>query len=142
MRITALPAALALVAAALAAGAAPAAADTPAGPVLTVPLEAGNGFHHNTGTVTYERVDGAVNSVRIISVHILSGERDCAWVSWNDPHDPNGWSNLTSEPSCNGTGLEESPDRIIKAPAGHPLKVRLAAGHPDSDVVHKDIEKL
>ncbi|MEU9176751.1 hypothetical protein AB0C90_07860 [Streptomyces sp. NPDC048550] len=141
MRVTALPAALALVAAALAGGAAPAAADT-AGPVLTAPLEAGNGFHHNTGTVIYERVDGAVNSVRIISVHIVSGERDCAWVSWNDPHNPNGWTNLTSEPSCWGTGLEEFPDVIIKAPAGHPLKVRLAADHGDPEVMHKDIEKL
>ncbi|MCX5147989.1 MULTISPECIES: hypothetical protein [unclassified Streptomyces] len=141
MRVSALPAALVLVAAALAAGAAPAAADT-AGPVLTVDLEAGTAaLHHNTARVTYERVDGALNSVRIISVEIVSGERDCAWVAWNDPHNVNDWSNLTSEPSCNGTGLFESHDQIIKAPAGHPLKVRLAADH-GSDVVHKDIEKL
>ncbi|WP_327413717.1 hypothetical protein [Streptomyces sp. NBC_01233] len=142
MRVSALSATAALVVATLAGGAAPAAADTPAGPVLQVDLEAGKGFHHNIGTVFYERVDGAVNSVRIISVHITSGERDCAWVAWNDPRDVNGWSNLTSEPSCNGTGLVEHPDRIIKAPAGHPLKVRLAGDHPGSDVVHKDIEKL
>nr|WSW46077.1 hypothetical protein OG296_24915 [Streptomyces sp. NBC_01001] len=142
MRVSALSATVVLVVAALTAGAAPAIADTPAGPVLSVPLEAGTGLHHNTGTVIYERVDGEVNSVRIISVSITSGERDCAWVSWNDPHDPNGWSNLTSEPSCNGTGLGESPDRIIKAPAGHPLKVRLTATHPGSDLVHKDVEKL
>ncbi|KPI21121.1 hypothetical protein OV450_7678 [Actinobacteria bacterium OV450] len=141
MRVSALPAALALVAAALATGAAPAAADTAPGPVLRVELDAGSGLHHNTATVTYERVDGAVNSVRIISVEIISGERDCAWVSWNDPHNVNGWSNLTTEPSCNGTGLVESPDEIIKAPASHPLKVRLAADH-GTDVVHKDIEKL
>ncbi|MFB6808096.1 hypothetical protein [Streptomyces sp. NPDC056387] len=142
MRVSALPAALALVAAALATGAAPAAADTAPGPVLTVDLQAGTAaLHHNTARVTYERVDGAVNAVRIISVEIVSGERDCAWVSWNDPHNVNGWSNLTTEPSCNGTGLVESPDEIIKAPAGHPLKVRLAADH-GTDVVHKDIEKL
>ncbi|MFG2980179.1 hypothetical protein ACGFYQ_02855 [Streptomyces sp. NPDC048258] len=142
MRISALSATAALVVATLAGGAAPATADTPAGPVLRVDLEAGKGLHHNTGTVLYERVDGEVNSVRIISVSIVSGERDCAWVSWNDPHDVNGWTNLTSEPSCHGTGLGENPDRIIKAPAGHPLKVRLTADHPGSDVVHKDIEKL
>ncbi|MFE2553352.1 hypothetical protein ACFXGI_33175 [Streptomyces sp. NPDC059355] len=141
MRISALPAAIALVAATLAAGAAPAAADTP-GPILTVELEAGTAaLHHNTAKVTYQRVDGAVNSVKIISVEIVSGERDCAWVSWNDPHDVTGWSNLTSEPSCNGTGLIESHDQIIKAPAGHPLKVRLAGDHL-GEVVHKDIEKL
>ncbi|MFJ3910120.1 hypothetical protein [Streptomyces vinaceus] len=142
MRVSVLPAALALVAAALAAGAAPAAADTPAGPVLTLDLEAGTAArHHNTARVTYERVDGAVNSVRIISVEIVSGENDCAWVAWNDPHNVNGWSNLTSEPSCNGTGLFESHNEIIKAPAGHPLKVRLAGDHL-GDIVHKDIEKL
>ncbi|MCX5179590.1 hypothetical protein [Streptomyces virginiae] len=141
MRVSALSAA-ALVVATLAAGAVPATADTPAGPLLVVPLEAGDGLHHSTGSVTYERVDGAVNAVRIISVHIRGGERDCAWVAWNDPHDPTGWNNLTSEPSCHGTGLEESPDRIIKAPAGHPLKVRLAADHGGPEVKHKDIEKL
>ncbi|MFF4102156.1 hypothetical protein [Streptomyces sp. NPDC001903] len=141
MRISTLPAAVALAAATLAAGAVPAAADTP-GPILTVELEAGTAaHHHNTARVTYQRVDGAANSVKIISVEIVSGERDCAWVSWNDPHDVNGWSNLTSEPSCNGTGLFESHDQIIKAPAGHPLKVRLAGDHL-GDVVHKDIEKL
>ncbi|MFD9725546.1 hypothetical protein [Streptomyces sp. NPDC059072] len=142
MRVSALSATAALVAATLAAGAAPATADTPAGPVLSVPLEAGKGHHHNIGAVTYERVDGAVNSVRIISVDITGGELDCAWVSWNDPDSPNGWTNLSSEPSCNGTELVEYPDRIIKAPAGHPLKVRLLADHPGNDVVHKDIEKL
>ncbi|MFD7555420.1 MULTISPECIES: hypothetical protein [unclassified Streptomyces] len=142
MRMSALTTAAVLVAATLAAGAAPATADTPAGPVLSVPLEAGKVRHHNTGTVDYERVDGAVNSVRIISVTITGGELDCAWVSWNDPDSPNGWTNLTSEPSCNGTTLVENPDLIIKAPAGHPLKVRLLADHPGSDVVHKDIEKL
>ncbi|WP_030964344.1 hypothetical protein [Streptomyces sp. NRRL S-378] len=142
MRLSALPAAAALVLATLAAGAAPATADTPAGPVLQADLEAGKGRHHNTGTVLYERVDGAVNSVRIKSVTIYSGELDCAWVSWNNPHGTDGWSHLTTEPSCNGTGLVEYPDIIIKAPAGHPLKVRLAADHPGSDVVHKDIQKL
>ncbi|MFD6229805.1 hypothetical protein ACFWFZ_23460 [Streptomyces sp. NPDC060232] len=142
MRLSALPAAAALVAATLASAAAPAAADTLAGPVLQADLEAGKGRHHNTGTVIYERVDGAVNSVRIISVSITGGELDCAWVAWNDPHGADGWSNLTTEPSCHGTGLGEYPDMIIKAPAGHPLKVRLAADHPGSDVVHKDIQKL
>ncbi|MFD9370558.1 hypothetical protein ACFWA6_23065 [Streptomyces sp. NPDC060020] len=142
MRVSALSAAAALVVATLAGGAAPAAADTPAGPVPPVELEAGKGLHHNVGTVVYERVDGEVNAVRIISVHITSGERDCAWVSWNDPHNVNGWSNLTTEPSCNGTGLGEYPGLIIKAPANHPLKVRLYADHPGSDVVHKDIQKL
>ncbi|MFB7182594.1 hypothetical protein ACFCYI_33395 [Streptomyces sp. NPDC056257] len=141
MRVSALSATAALVVATLAGGAAPAAADTPAGPVLQVDLEAGKGLHHNVGTVFYERVDGQVNAVRIISVHITSGERDCAWVSWNDPHNVNDWTNLTSEPSCNGTGLEERPDVVIKAPAGHPLKVRLAGDHL-GEVVHKDIEKL
>ncbi|MGZ9930697.1 hypothetical protein ACXNSR_12450 [Streptomyces sp. NC-S4] len=142
MRMSALSATAALVLATLAGGAAPAAADTPAGPVLQVDLDAGKGLHHNIGTVIYERVDGAANAVRIISVSITSGERDCAWVSWNDPHNVNGWTNLTTEPSCNGTGLGENPDIIIKAPVGHPLKVRLAADHPGSDVVHKDIQKL
>ncbi|MFE6837135.1 hypothetical protein ACFVFI_20160 [Streptomyces sp. NPDC057705] len=142
MRVSALSATAALVVATLAGGAAPAAADTPAGPVLQADLEAGTGLHHNIGTVFYKRVDGAVNSVRIISVHITSGERDCAWVSWNDPHNINGWTNLTTEPSCNGTGLGEYPGIVIKAPADHPLKVRLAADHPGSDVVHKDVERL
>ncbi|MFJ6049372.1 hypothetical protein [Streptomyces sp. NPDC092307] len=141
MRVSVLSATAALVFATLAGGAAPAAADSPAGPVLQVDLEAGKGLHHNTGTVIYERVDGAANSVRIISVQITSGEQDCAWVSWNDPHNVNGWSNLTSEPSCNGTGLGENPGIIIKAPVGHPLKVRLAGDHL-GDVVHKDIQKL
>ncbi|MGW3328180.1 hypothetical protein [Streptomyces virginiae] len=143
MRLSALSTAAALVVATLAAGAVPATADTPAGPLLVVPLDAGNGLHHSTGSVAYERVDGAANAVRIISVHVTGGDRDCAWLDWNDPHNPTGWSSLTSEPSCGGTGLEEYPDRIIKAPVGHPLKVRLAAYHADSaEVKHKDIEKL
>ncbi|MER7735889.1 hypothetical protein ABTX80_33920 [Streptomyces erythrochromogenes] len=142
MRLSALPAAAALVLATLASGAAPAAADTPADPVLQVDLEAGKGRHHNTGTVLYERVDGAVNAARIKAVTIHSGELDCAWVQWNNPHNPDGWSNLTTEPSCNGTGLGEYPGIIIEAPVGHPLKVRLVADHPGSDVVHKDIQKL
>lgn len=141
MRVSALSAAAALVAATLAGGAAPAAADTPAG-VPPVELEAGKGLHHNRGKVVYERVDGEVNAVRIISVHITSGERDCAWVSWNDPDNWNGWSNLTTEPSCNGGSMGEYPGIIIKAPANHPLKVRLYADHPGSDVVHKDIQRL
>ncbi|MFI8260204.1 MULTISPECIES: hypothetical protein [unclassified Streptomyces] len=141
MRISALPAAIALVAATLAAGAVPAAADAP-GPILTMELEAGTAaLHHNTAKVTYQRVDDAVNSVKIISVEIVSGERDCAWVAWNDPRNANVWSNLTSEPSCNGTGLFESHNEIIKAPPGHPLKVRLAGDHL-GEVVHKDIQKL
>ncbi|MER7824471.1 hypothetical protein ABTX85_18125 [Streptomyces sp. NPDC096097] len=143
MRVSALSATAALVVATLAGGAAPAAADTPAGPVLQADLDAGNGLHHSTGKVFYERVDGAANAVRIISVYVTGGDRDCAWVSWNDPHNADGWSNLTSEPSCSGTGLEEHPGLIIKAPVGHPLKVRLAAYHSDSaEVKHKDIEKL
>ncbi|MFG2482653.1 MULTISPECIES: hypothetical protein [Streptomyces] len=143
MRVSALSAAAVLVAATLAAGAVPATADTPVGPLLVVPLDAGNGLHHSTGSVAYERVDGAVNAVRIISVHVTGGDRDCAWLDWNDPHSFTGWSSLTSEPSCDGTGLGEYPDRIIKAPVGHPLKVRLAAYHADSgEVKHKDIEKL
>ncbi|WP_159050732.1 hypothetical protein [Streptomyces sp. IMTB 1903] len=142
MRLSVLPAAAALVAATLVSGAAPAAADAPAGPVLQADLEAGKGRHHNTATVLYERVDGAVNSVRIKSVTIYSGELDCAWVAWNNPQGTDGWSNLTTEPSCNGTGLVEYPDIVIKAPAGHPLKVRLASDHLGSDVVHKDIQKL
>ncbi|MFE9483227.1 hypothetical protein ACFYNM_32065 [Streptomyces spororaveus] len=143
MRVATLSATAALVLATLAGSVAPAAADTPAGPVLQVPLEAGNGLHHSTGSVVYERVDGEVNAVRIISVYVTGGDRDCAWLDWNDPHNPNGWSSLTSEPSCGGTGLEEHPDRIVKAPVGHPLKVRLAAYHRDSaEVKHKDIEKL
>ncbi|MFJ7585891.1 hypothetical protein ACIQZO_00545 [Streptomyces sp. NPDC097617] len=141
MRMSALSATAALVLATLAGGVAPAAADSPAGPVLRVDLEAGKGLHHNVGTVLYERVDGEVNAVRILSVYITGGERDCAWVSWNNPWDGGVWSNLTSEPSCNGTGLEEHPGQIIKAPAGHPLKVRLAGDHL-GEVVHKDIQKL
>ncbi|MER5928767.1 hypothetical protein [Streptomyces sp. NPDC002054] len=142
MRISAaLPAALVLTAAMLAGGATPAAAETT---LSTVELEAGANHHHNTATVTYERIDGAVNSVKITYVLITSGERDCAWVQWNDPKAVgDGWSALTPEPSCHGIGMGEPRERIIKAPAGHPLKVRLAADHPDSaDVVHKDIEKL
>lgn len=84
MRIPALSVAVAVVAATIAGGAAPAAADTL---VSTVNLEAGAGLHHNSATVTYERVDGAVNSVKIISLLAFSSERDCVWVEWNDPND-------------------------------------------------------
>ncbi|MFE2478815.1 hypothetical protein [Streptomyces sp. NPDC059389] len=145
MRVSVLPAALALVAAALAGGAAPAAADTPAGPSLTVALEAGTAaLHHSTARVVYERVDGEVNTFKITSVHATGGTRDCAWVEWNDPDGwNNGWSSLTTEPACHGSDLLETPDRIIKAPSGHPLKVRLVAYHDDSaEIVHKDVAKL
>lgn len=142
MRIsTALAAALALTAATLAGGVTPAAAETT---LSTVNLEAGANLHHNTATVKYERIDGAVNSVKVTYVLITSGERDCAWVQWNDPKaGGDGWTSLTPEPSCYGIGMGETREVIIKAPAGHPLKVRLAAYHFDSvDVMHKDIAKL
>ncbi|MFK0258319.1 hypothetical protein [Streptomyces sp. NPDC090445] len=142
MRISsALPAALALTAATLAGGAAPAAAETT---LSTVKLEAGANLHHNTAKVNYERIDGAVNSVKVTYVLITSGERDCAWVQWNDPKaGGDGWTSLTPEPSCHGIGMGEPREVVIKAPAGHPLKVRLAAYHSDSaDVMHKDIARL
>ncbi|MER6778167.1 MULTISPECIES: hypothetical protein [unclassified Streptomyces] len=141
MRISALPAALVLTAATIAGAAAPAAAETPAN---VVTLDAGLNLHHNTATVTYERVDGAVNSVKIISVDLASGEPDCAWVQWNDPKNTgDGWTNLDSEPSCHGIGLIETLNVVIKAPAGHPLKVRLASYHADGNsVAHKDVAKL
>lgn len=141
MRLSALPVTVAVVAATIASGAAPAAADTSASPVV---LEAGSGLHHNSATVTYERVDGAVNSVRIISLRASSGEPDCVWVEWNDPKDTgDGWAALNSEPACHGGGLEETPDRVIKAPKGYQLKVRLAAYHDGGpEVVHKDVAKL
>ncbi|WP_405594606.1 hypothetical protein OG741_02410 [Streptomyces sp. NBC_01410] len=126
-------------AATVAGGAAPAAADTMAS---TVNLEAGAGLHHSSAAVIYEHVDGAVNSVKIISVEAFSGERDCVWVEWNDPKDVgDGWTALNSEPPCYGGNLLETPNRIIKAPKGHQLKVRLAAYH-GSELVHKDIAKL
>ncbi|MFD0268610.1 hypothetical protein ACFVGY_18860 [Streptomyces sp. NPDC127106] len=61
----------------------PAAAETT---LSTVNLEAGANLHHNTAMVNYERIDGAVNSVKVTYVLVTSGERDCAWVQWNDPH--------------------------------------------------------
>ncbi|MEU2166038.1 hypothetical protein QRN89_00015 [Streptomyces chengbuensis] len=141
MRIPALSVAVAVVAATIAGGAAPAAADTL---VSTVNLEAGAGLHHNSATVTYERVDGAVNSVKIISLLAFSSERDCVWVEWNDPNDVgDGWAALNSEPPCYGGNLGETLNRIIKAPKGHQLKVRLAAYHDGGiEVIHKDIAKL
>lgn len=139
MRIPALSVTVAVVAATIAGVAAPAAAATAAS---TVNLEAGGGLHHSSATVTYERVDGAVNSVKVLSVEANAGERDCVWVEWNDPHDEvDGWTSLITEPPCNGGGLLEAPNRIIKAPKGHQLKVRLAAYH-GSELAHKDIEKL
>nr|WSX48094.1 hypothetical protein OG409_03495 [Streptomyces sp. NBC_00974] len=141
MRIPALSVTVAVVAATIAAGAAPAAADTVAS---TVNLEAGAGLHHNSATVIYERVDGAVNSVKIISLQAFSGEADCVWVEWNDPKDVgDGWTALNSEPPCFGGSLEEPVNEIIKAPKGHPLKVRLAASHNGGvEVDHKDIARL
>ncbi|MEU2158744.1 hypothetical protein ABZ532_27670 [Streptomyces sp. NPDC019396] len=136
MRIPALSATVAVVAATLAGGAAPAAATTAAS---AVNLEAGAGLHHSSATVTYQRVDGAANAVKILLVEAKAGERDCVWVEWNDPQD--GWTSLNSEPPCNGGSLVESPNLTIKAPQGHQLKVRLAAFH-GSELVHKDIEKL
>ncbi|MEV7420204.1 hypothetical protein [Streptomyces sp. NPDC089919] len=139
MRISALPAALVLTAGALAATAAPAAAE----PASVVTLEVGLNNHHNTGRVTYERIDGAVNSVRILTVEATGGLVDCAWLQWNDPNGIDGWSIIQSEPSCNGGTLVEQPGMVIKAPAGHPLKVRLAGYHDGGVVViHKDIAKL
>ncbi|WP_406263235.1 hypothetical protein OHT93_00965 [Streptomyces sp. NBC_00191] len=139
MRIPALSVTVAVVAATVAGGAAPVAAATVVSPVN---LEAGTGRHHNSATVIYERVDGAVNSVKIISVEAYSGEPDCVWVEWNDPKDVgDGWTALNSEPPCYGGNLLETPNRIIKAPKGYQLKVRLAAYH-GSELVHKDIAKL
>ncbi|MFJ5552303.1 hypothetical protein [Streptomyces sp. NPDC093225] len=145
MRVSALPATLALVAATLAGGAAPAAADTPEGTLLTVSLEAGTAaLHHNTATVTYERVAGEVNAFKITSIREVSAGRDCVWVEWNDPNGwNNGWNSLTTEPACYGYVMLETPNRIIKAPADHPLKVRLIAYHDDSaEIMHKDVAKL
>lgn len=141
MRISALSVTVAVVAATVAGGAAPAAADTVAS---TVNLQAGTGLHDNSATVTYERVDGAVNSVKIISLRAFSGERDCVWVEWNDPKDVgDGWAALNSEPPCYGGSMEETLNRVIKAPKNHQLKVRLAAYHDGGiEVVHKDIAKL
>lgn len=141
MRLSALSVTVAVMAATAAAGAAPAAADTLASPVV---LEAGTGLHHNTATVTYEHVDGTVNSIRIISLAAASGEPDCVWVEWNDPKDTgDGWAALNAEPACHGGSLEETLNRVIKAPKGYQLKVRLAAYHDGGpDVVHKDIAKL
>ncbi|MEU9300954.1 hypothetical protein [Streptomyces sp. NPDC048269] len=141
MRISALSVTVALVAATIAGGAAPAAADTA---ISTVDLEAGTGRHHNSATVIYERVDGAVNSVRIISLQAVSGEPDCVWVEWNDPKDVgDGWAALNSEPPCYGGSMEETLNQIIKAPKGHQLKVRLAGYHDGGgEVIHKDIAKL
>ncbi|MEU9165883.1 hypothetical protein AB0D29_37115 [Streptomyces sp. NPDC048424] len=141
MRISALSAALAVTVVTLAGSATSAAAEPTA---LTIPLEAGANLHLSTGSVTYERVDGAVNSVKIISVRATGGAKDCAWVQWNDPKaGGDGWSSLVSEPGCYGGTVGETPNVVIKAPAGHPLKVRLAAYHFDSaEVIHKDIEKL
>ncbi|WP_406305251.1 hypothetical protein OHA61_27325 [Streptomyces sp. NBC_00885] len=139
MRFPALSVTVAVVAATVAGGVAPAAADTAAS---TVNLVAGAGRHLNSATVTYEHVDGAVNSVKIISVEAYSGEPDCVWVEWNDPKDVgDGWNALNSEPPCYGNNLLETPNRIIKAPKGYQLKVRLAAYH-GSELVHKDIAKL
>ncbi len=137
MRISALSATVALVAATLAGGG--------QGTVLTIDLEAGTAaLHHNTARVTYERVDGAVNTFRIITVEAFSGERDCVWVEWNEPDGwNNGWSALNSEPPCHGGNLLQTPDRIITAPKDHPLKVRLVAYHDNAvDIFHKDIAKL
>ncbi|MFJ1566513.1 hypothetical protein ACIOG8_20210 [Streptomyces erythrochromogenes] len=122
-------------------GAAPAAAGTL---VSTVNLDAGAGRHHSSATVTYERVDGAENSVRIISLQAFSGEPDCVWVEWNDPKDVgDGWTVLNSEPPCHGGSIEETINQVIKAPKGHQLKIRLAAYHDGGlDVIHKDIAKL
>lgn len=141
MRIQALLATVAVVAATVAGGAAPAAADTV---TSTVNLEAGTGLHHNSATVIYERVDGAVNSVKIISLQAFSGEPDCVWVEWNDPKDVgDGWTALNSEPPCYGGSMGETLNRIIKAPKDHQLKVRLAAYHDGGiEVIHKDIAKL
>ncbi|MFE7778175.1 hypothetical protein ACFU5O_30615 [Streptomyces sp. NPDC057445] len=128
-------------AATVAGGAAPAAADTL---VSTVNLDAGAGLHHSSATVIYEHVDGAVNSVKIISLQAFSGERDCVWVEWNDPKDVgDGWAALNSEPPCDGGSMGETLNRIIKAPKGYQLKVRLAAYHDGGiEVIHKDIAKL
>ncbi|MFD0266169.1 hypothetical protein ACFVGY_06180 [Streptomyces sp. NPDC127106] len=145
MRASALSATVAMVAATLAGGAAPAAA-APAGTLPPIDLEAGTAaLHHNTARVTYERVDGAANTFRIITVEAFSGRRDCIWVEWNDPDGwNNGWSRLHSEPPCDGGNLLERPDRIITAPKDHPIKVRLVAYHHDNavDIVHKDVAKL
>ncbi|MFB7462461.1 hypothetical protein ACFCZ1_02950 [Streptomyces sp. NPDC056224] len=141
MRISALCAALAVTAVTFAGTVTPAAAEPSAS---TVTLDAGAGLHHSTGRVIYEHVDGAVNSVKIISVRATGGSADCAWVQWNDPKaGGDGWQSLNSEPGCYGGTVGETLDVVIKAPAGHPLKVRLAAYHADSvDVMHKDIAKL
>ncbi|MFD6912246.1 hypothetical protein ACFWB2_10535 [Streptomyces virginiae] len=141
MRISALSVTAAAMAATIAGGAVPAAADTL---VSTVNLEAGAGLHRNSATVTYERVDGAVNSVKIISLQAFSGEPDCVWVEWNDPKDVgDGWTALNSEPPCHGGSLGETINQIIKAPKGYQLKIRLAAYHDGGiEVIHKDIAKL
>ncbi|MER5971438.1 hypothetical protein ABT112_17160 [Streptomyces sp. NPDC002055] len=140
MRLRTLSVTVGLMAATVAGGAAPAAA----GPLVsTVNLEAGAGLHRSSATVNYERVDGAVNSVKILSLEAFSGQRDCVWVEWNDPESANGWSALNSEPPCYGMSMGEGLNRIIKAPKGYQLKVRLAGYHDGGMVVmHKDIAKL
>ncbi|OJF11946.1 hypothetical protein [Couchioplanes caeruleus] len=134
--------AAAVVAATITGVAAPAAANTAAS---RVELAAGNGTHFNTASVTYKRVDGAVNSVKILTIRAQSAahEGECVWVEWNDPNWPGGWAHLNSEPPCGGMDYIEELNRVIKAPAGHQLKVRLAVHHQfDVDLAHKDVAKL
>ncbi|MFD7630723.1 hypothetical protein ACFV7Q_32665 [Streptomyces sp. NPDC059851] len=85
-----------------------------------------------------------MNSVKVTYVLITSGERDCAWVQWNDPKaGGDGWTSFTPEPSFYGIGMGETRAVIIKAPSSHPLEVRLAAYHSDSaGVMHKNIAQL
>lgn len=143
MRVPALSVAAAVMAATIAGAAAPAAAASGASAAPAVELEAGSGpDHYNHAWVTYKRFDGAVNSVKILTVAANAGQKDCVWVEWNDPQAEDGWTALNTEPPCWGGGLEEHPDVIIKAPKDYQLKVRLAAGHGDAGVDHKDVKKL
>lgn len=133
----------AAVAAAAVAAAAGIVAPASAGPAgrVTADLVAGAGNHRNTATVTYKRVDGAVNTFRILTVLASSAEHDCVWVEWNDPRSSDGWKSLISESPCSGNTLLENPGTLIKAPESHPIRVRLAAYHTP-DLAHKDIVRL
>ncbi|MFC4067812.1 hypothetical protein [Actinoplanes subglobosus] len=135
MRVTVLSAVV------LACGAVPASASaSPAGRV-TIDLVAGAGNHRNTASVTYKQVDGTANAFRILTVLANSSEPDCVGVEWNDPRSDDGWKSLISEMPCHGNTLLENPGTLIKAPEGHPIKVRLAGYHTPG-LAHKDIARL
>ncbi|MDI6102634.1 hypothetical protein QLQ12_28830 [Actinoplanes sp. NEAU-A12] len=136
MRKSALSAAVTVIAATIAGAAAPARAAT--AEHSKIKLEAGAGNHLNTGSVIYKPV-GAPNALKILTVRATGAQDDCAWIEWNEPGF--GWRRLTSEPSCGGTTVVETTDRVISANDGYQIKVRLVAYH-GSELAHKDVENL